>query len=121
MRSRLRRNLALLAPVLDGRPDLFDWVPPDAGPITFPTLRPGAVGATTDGAESDRAVAERIRTEAGVLVIPGALFDAPVPALRLGFGRADFPDGLARFEAWLDRIPPVTQSDDRGAMTPSQP
>jgi len=103
-RERLRAHLDLLAPLLRARSDLLDWVPPDAGPITFPTLHEAAVREITGGTMDDRAVAERIRTEAGVLVIPGSLFDAPVPGLRIGFGRANFPDGLARFEAWLDTI-----------------
>jgi len=103
-RARLRAHLDLLTPVLTGRPDLFGWVRPDAGPITFPTLRPEAVLAITGGDVDDRAVAERVRTEAGVLVIPGSLFDAPVPALRIGFGRANFPEGLDRFAMWLDAV-----------------
>ncbi len=104
-RARLRDHLELLTPALTSRPDLFDWVPPDAGPITFPTLRAEAVRAITGGEIDDGAVAERIRTEAGVLVIPGSLFDARVPALRIGFGRANFPEGLTRFETWLDTVP----------------
>jgi aspartate/methionine/tyrosine aminotransferase len=108
-RRRLRAHLDLLRPVLASRSALFDWIPPDAGPITFPTLTDEGVetllAAEAGQAPDDRRLAERIRTEAGVLVIPGRLFDARVPAIRIGFGRANFPQGLRRFAEWLDRIP----------------
>ncbi len=111
-RARLRDHLALLAPVLRARSDLFDWVPPEAGPVTLPTLTERGVatllrderGTRSTEDLDDRRLAQRIRTEADVLVVPGRLFDAPVPALRLGFGRANFPEGLARFAEWLDGV-----------------
>jgi aspartate/methionine/tyrosine aminotransferase len=99
-RETLRAHRARLAEVLAARADLFDWVPPAAGPITLPTLTSDAVARLGD--DPARAFSDRLRTEAGVLVVPGDLFDARVPAVRLGFGRASFPAGLARFAEWLD-------------------
>ncbi|MDT8367865.1 MAG: pyridoxal phosphate-dependent aminotransferase [Longimicrobiales bacterium] len=104
-RERLTTHLADLRELLEARADLFEWVAPDAGPITLPVVRPEAMKAL--GTAGDREVAERLRTEAGVLVIPGALFDAPAPSLRIGYGRANFGDGLQRFGEWLDRVVPV--------------
>jgi aspartate/methionine/tyrosine aminotransferase len=107
-RERLRAHLELLRPVLRARADVFDWIPPDAGPITFPTLTDAGVrmllGTKAGDMPDDRELAERIRREAGVLVIPGRLFDARVPAVRIGFGRSNFPEGLARLTAWLDGV-----------------
>jgi len=105
-RERLRAHLELVSEVLRGRADLFDWVPPDAGPITLPTLSAEGVARLASGTLDDAALADRIRKEAGVLVAPGSLFDAPAPSIRLGFGRANLPEALARFGAWLERRAP---------------
>lgn len=94
-RERLRAHLGLLREVMNRHEHLFDWVPPTAGPITFPVLR------GEDAAGAGLRFAERLREEAGVLVIPGTLFDAQEPAIRIGFGRANFPEGLERFDHWL--------------------
>lgn len=117
-RRRLRENLELLAEVLAARTDLFDWVRPEAGPITFPTLTadaverlprlPGGSADRTPSAEAARPedaaaiFADRLRAEAGVLVVPGGLFDARVPGIRLGYGRATFAAGLERLAEWLE-------------------
>ncbi len=91
-RARARENLDRLRDVLHRWPGLFDWVEPMAGPITFPRLRRG----------SAREFADRLREEAGVLVVPGTLFDAGDDAIRVGFGRASFPEGLERLDQWLN-------------------
>ena len=41
-------------------------------------------------------------TPKGVLLAPGSLFGHPGNHFRLGFGRAGFGDGLARFEAYVE-------------------
>ena len=38
-----------------------------------------------------------------MLLAPGSLFGHPGNHFRLGFGRAGFADGLARFEAYVER------------------
>ena len=38
----------------------------------------------------------------GVLILPGSIFDWPGPHFRIGFGRRNLPDALARFEEFLD-------------------
>jgi len=106
-RRRLQGHLEMLAGFLNRRNDLFEWTPPDAGPITLPALTDTALRLAGAGQGTDRAVADRIRREAGVLLIPGALFDAPVPSVRFGFGRANFADGLERLDAWLDGAVPT--------------
>ena len=100
-RARLRTHLELLRAVLEQHVGLFNWTPPDAGPITLPTLTRAGIQRAGAAEAPDRAMAERIRSEAGVLVIPGSLFDAQVPSLRLGFGRANFAVGLERLDTWL--------------------
>jgi aspartate/methionine/tyrosine aminotransferase len=91
-RARLRRHLGLLSETLGRHPDRFRWVPPRAGPVTFPTLRRD---------EPDE-LARRLREEADVLVVPGTVFDDASREVRIGFGRTGFPEGLAALDRWLD-------------------
>jgi aspartate/methionine/tyrosine aminotransferase len=90
-RVRLVRHLALFADFVGRHDGRFDWVPPRAGPVTFPTLE----------ADRPEELSRRLREEAGVLVVPGTVFDDTSREIRVGFGRADFPEGLACFDAWL--------------------
>jgi aspartate/methionine/tyrosine aminotransferase len=90
----LRRNLDLLADFIARHPDVFTWQPPGAGPIAFLRLvgRPAAAGA--------EAFCEQLAREAGVLLLPGTVYDVE-GYVRIGFGRQDFPEALARLEAYL--------------------
>lgn len=90
-RSLLTRNLAVLRAFMARHDDRFDWVPPRAGPVTFPSLR--------DGNADD--FARRARDEADVLVVPGSVFDASSSEIRIGFGRAGFVEALDHFDRWL--------------------
>ena len=76
---------------------LFTWTPPAAGAIV--TLRYGGPGL--DGLPSE-ALAERLRREQSVLVVPGVHFGVE-GTLRLGFGSdPDFlQTGLSRISAAL--------------------
>jgi aspartate/methionine/tyrosine aminotransferase len=90
-RALLLGNLARLEAFLHAHRDRFSWVPPRAGPVTFPTLLH----------DDPDELADRLRHEAGVLVVPGTVFDPASREIRLGFGRADFADGLEVLEAWF--------------------
>lgn len=90
-RRRLRTNLELLTAFMDRQSPRFRWVPPRAGPVTFPTLR----------ADDPDGFARRAREQAGVLVVPGTVFDPASRGVRVGFGREAFPEGLERLEEWL--------------------
>ncbi len=67
------------------------WTLSKAGPVAFPQLRAGSATAFC---------AEVLRTQ-GVLLAPGPLFGGEDASFRLGLGRSDFADGLARLEACL--------------------
>ncbi len=82
----LTRNLALLDDFFALNRDRFSWRRPRAGPIAFPRLIGGDVDEFCH-----RMVAER-----GVLLLPGSLYDHPGNHFRIGFGRRDFGEGLAR-------------------------
>lgn len=95
-RGIVRENLAILAAWLDDRPDLFSFVPPAAGAICF-------VRYSLDLGSSE--VAERLRTERGVLVVPGDHFGLD-GFLRLGFGvrAAYLREALERIASWLEAL-----------------
>ena len=71
----------------------LEWVRPRGGSIGFPEL-------TADIAID--AFAQNLLDAEGVLLAPGSLFGHPGNHFRLGFGRAGFSDGLARFGAYVE-------------------
>ena len=75
--------------------DAFDWVRPRAGSIGYPRL-------TVPGVALDDWAARLVETE-GVLLLPGSQFGDPGDHFRIGFGREDLPDALARLEAFAER------------------
>jgi aspartate/methionine/tyrosine aminotransferase len=84
-------NLPLLEGFLARRSDLFEWVPPTAGPIGFPRV-------TGDG--DIEQWCEGIATRAGVLLLPGSVYEQP-RHVRFGFGRANLSEAIERLEGHL--------------------
>jgi aspartate/methionine/tyrosine aminotransferase len=90
-RARVLENLPLLEQFLAAHAGLLEWVPPAAGPIGFPRVRD----------ERDvREWCERVAGDAGVLLLPGYVYDEP-RHIRMGYGRAGLPEALARLEAQI--------------------
>ncbi len=87
----IRNNLKLLNAFFAGHRDLFAWEPPQAGPIAFPRY----LGGTVDD------FCEQLRQDAGVLLLPGTVYDDPNNCFRIGFGRADMAQGLDKLKAYL--------------------
>ncbi len=85
------RNLPKLSAFLARHADLFSWTPPNASTIGFVRLVP----------ETDvQTFCEQLVREAGVLLLPGTVYDQP-RHIRFGYGRRNMPGALAQFEAWL--------------------
>ena len=63
---------------------------PKAGPIAFPRM----TAADLDVEE----FCERLAAEAGVLLLPGTIYGHPGQHFRIGFGRRNLPEALARLE-----------------------
>ncbi|HXK08423.1 MAG TPA: pyridoxal phosphate-dependent aminotransferase [Vicinamibacteria bacterium] len=95
LRERCRAIVAANRPVLEaflGRePETFAWRPPRAGPIAFVRLRPGAASS----------LCERLAEAAGVMLVPGRVFEWGENHVRFGFGRVNFPEALAALEEHL--------------------
>lgn len=95
----LARSMAIIGanlPVVDAFfarwPDHFAWTRPVVGPIAFPRL--------LRGGPIER-FAEDLVAEAGVMLLPGSVYDYPGDHFRLGFARRNLPEALERLEGFL--------------------
>jgi aspartate/methionine/tyrosine aminotransferase len=88
----VHHNLPLLDAFFARHSDLFEWVRPTASPIGFPRV----------GVADVLEFCERVVNQTSVLLLPGAVYDEP-QHLRIGFGRQNMPEALARFEDALTR------------------
>ena len=93
-RAITAQNLALLDGVVERQAAHLEWVRPRGGSIGFPGL---TADVTIEG------FAQNLLDAEGVLLAPGSLFGHPGNHFRIGFGRIGFADGLARFEAYVER------------------
>lgn len=91
-RETVAANLELLRSFFAGHPDHFRWVPPLAGPVTFPTL--------VDGGPVDAFCADLLEAE-GVLLLPGTVFSEDSHEFRIGLGRKNVREALARLDRFL--------------------
>jgi aspartate/methionine/tyrosine aminotransferase len=91
-RAIIDRNLALLDEFI-ATADWIDWVRPQAGTIGFPRLRADV--------PAERLAEELIAAE-GVLLLPGSAFGHQGNHIRIGFGRRDLPQALARLSHFAD-------------------
>jgi len=85
------RNLRQLSDFFARHAERFSWTPPNASTIGFARLLPE---------EDVQAFCERLVEQAGVLLLPGTVYDQP-GHLRFGYGRRNMPESLAKFEVWL--------------------
>jgi len=87
----IRENLVLVDRFFEAHAGRVTWTRPQAGPIAFPHLEQ----------EDIESFCDRLRAEAGVLLLPGTLYDHPGNHFRLGFARRNLPEALARLDAFL--------------------
>jgi aspartate/methionine/tyrosine aminotransferase len=89
-------NLALLDRFFAQHADRLAWVRPRGGSVAFPRL------CRDEASAIDRFSAALVEEE-GVLLLPGSAFGHGGNHFRIGFGRADMPQALARLDAFLAR------------------
>ena len=90
-RQIVLRNLAQLTAFFARHAERFSWTPPNASTIGFARLLPQ---------QDVQAFCERLVQQAGVLLLPGTVYDEPAH-IRFGYGRRNMPESLAQFESWL--------------------
>jgi len=89
-------NLDLLDAFFARHTDLFTWQRPRANSTAFPRIH------APQGAE---AFAIDVVQRAGVLLLPATTYDYGDRHVRVGFGRRNLPEALARFDEYLQREP----------------
>lgn len=90
-RAIVAQNLALADEFFERWAAVFRWNRPQAGSVALVGLR----------AASAEAFAAHLVSETGVLLLPGACLGSDDHHVRFGFGRRDFPSGLAQLEQFL--------------------
>jgi aspartate/methionine/tyrosine aminotransferase len=93
-RNIILENLNVLDQFFDRHADRFAWQRPRAGSIGFPKLLGEDVEVFCDSL---------VRT-AGVLLLPGSVYDDPGNHFRIGFGRKNLPEAIGRLEDYLQRL-----------------
>ena len=95
-RAIVAANLALLDDFFARRADAFTWVRPRGGSTGFPRLVPdGPAGASAD------AFAARLVEATGVLLLPSTTFGSGDSHFRIGLGRTDLPEAIAKLETFV--------------------
>jgi len=89
----IKENLAMMEDFFTRHADLFTWIRPQAGSMAFPRLRKGDIEEFCD----------RLVKKAGVLLLPGSIYDDSVNHFRLGLGRKNLPQAVQRLEMYLSK------------------
>jgi aspartate/methionine/tyrosine aminotransferase len=90
----IRNNLEILDWFFEKHAQIFRWTPPKAGPIAFPSLKDGDI----------EAFCHTLVNRAGVLLVPGTIYDPSYSNFRVGFGRANLAECVQRFDDYLQKL-----------------
>ena len=88
----INENLSVLDGFFRDHGEQFFWIRPRAGSMAFPRYLKGGVESFCD---------ELVR-KAGVLLLPGSVYDDNANHFRLGLGRRNLPQAISRFKAFLE-------------------
>jgi aspartate/methionine/tyrosine aminotransferase len=93
----LGKNLAILEDFFAEYARLFEWYLPDGGSIGYPRYL---------GPEGVEAFAAELVEQTGVLLLPGSVYQSELGAtpenrFRVGYGRANLPEGIAAMRGHL--------------------
>lgn len=89
----IKSNLEVVDDLFTRRSNLFEWVRPAAGSMGFPKLLTGAVEDFCDD----------LVKKAGVLLLPGSMYDDSSNHFRIGLGRKNLPQAVERLESYLNK------------------
>ncbi len=93
-RTVANANLALLDKFIARNAGLVEWCRPRGGTVAFPKF---------NLSRPTRDFVDLVRREAGVLLLPGDVFEEPDGYVRIGYGRRNMPAALERLEDFLSR------------------
>jgi len=89
----IKTNLEVMDDFFIRHSDRFRWIRPHAGSMAFPRLLRGDVDE----------FCERLVNEAGVLLLPGSMYDDSQNHFRLGLGRKNLPQAVQKLEMYLSK------------------
>jgi aspartate/methionine/tyrosine aminotransferase len=89
----IKNNLAIIDGLFARYSSLFSWTRPKAGSMGFPKLLKGDVEEFCDD----------LVKKAGVLLLPGSMYDDASNHFRLGLGRKNLPQAVERLEGYLKK------------------
>jgi aspartate/methionine/tyrosine aminotransferase len=87
----IQENLSVVDDFFSRHADQFSWVQPRAGSMAFPRYL---------GIDVDQ-FCDRLVNKAGVLLLPGSVYDDARNHFRLGLGRKNLPQAVGRLEEFL--------------------
>ena len=91
--QKIKRNLNLLDGFIKRHNNILSWVIPKAGTIGFARL---------NIKESSFDFCEAVVNKSGIMIVPSEMFDYGSKHIRLGFGRANLPIVLEKFDEYLN-------------------
>ena len=91
--ARIRKNLTVLDDFFKRNETHFSWIRPKAGTICFPRLNDN---------KGSFEFCETVVKKTGVMLLPSTVYDYDNKHFRLGFGRDNFPEALAKFEDYIN-------------------
>jgi aspartate/methionine/tyrosine aminotransferase len=89
----IKANLVVMDDFFNRHADRFAWIRPQAGSMAFPRLLKGEIDEFCD----------RLVKEAGVLLLPGSIYDDSQNHFRLGLGRKNLPEAVQKLEMYLSQ------------------
>ena len=89
----IKNNLAVMDSFFSRHKRRFSWVRPQAGSMAFPRYLGGSVEKFCD----------ELVTKAGVLLLPGSMYDDSRNHFRIGLGRKNLPQAVEKLEMFLSK------------------
>ena len=89
----IKNNVVVMDNFFTHHADLFTWIRPQAGSMAFPRLLKNDVEKFCDD----------LVKKAGVLLLPGSVYDDSRNHFRLGLGRKNLPQAVERLEMYLSK------------------
>jgi aspartate/methionine/tyrosine aminotransferase len=90
----IKHSLTIVDDLFTRHSSLFTWTRPQAGSMGFPRLLQG----------DSEDFCDKLVKQAGVLLLPGTMYDESNNHFRLGLGRKNLPQAVERLEAYLSKI-----------------
>ena len=93
----IKSNLTIVDDLFTRYSSLFTWTRPKAGSMGFPKL----LTSTRQGKGDVESFCDDLVKKAGILLLPGSMYDETDNHFRLGLGRKNLPQAVERLESYL--------------------